>query len=319
MNINQLDQSNSLRAIAPAKVNLHLEVLGLRKDGFHELAMLMQSIDLFDEIDFAKTNNAGIILSSDDPTLSTGDDNLVLRAAKLISELLKDKQCGIQIHLKKNIPIGAGLAGGSSDAAATLIGLNQLWGLGLSYKRMEEMAAELGSDVPFCLKGGTQLCFGRGECLEPICIEECGEQMAVVLVKDPKVEVSTPWAYGQYKERKYKHYLKHEEDFQVKRQLLRDASWLNPLSPLNPPPLLNDLQGVIEPAVPAVKNALDFLFSLEGVLSVAMSGSGPSCFAIFPELNSAKIALENNRERLKLSGLKAWCCSFRNKGVDLIL
>ena len=319
MSIQESEQSNSLRAIAAAKINLHLEVLGLRKDGFHELAMLMQSIDLFDEIDFTKTNNSKIMLTSDDQTLSTGDDNLILRAAKLMSRLSEDKQLGAQIHLRKNIPIGAGLAGGSSDAAATMIGLNQLWGLNLSSKKMEGMSAELGSDVPFCFKGGTQLCFGRGESLEPIRIEKEASRMAVVLVKDPDVEVSTPWAYGKYKERNSKHYLMREEDFQVKRQLLREAKWLNPLTPLNPPPLVNDLQKVIEPAIPAVKNGLEFLLSLEGVLSVAMSGSGPSCFAIFPDLNSARKALKNNNERLQLSGLNAWCCSFRNKGVDLLL
>ena len=104
MSIQESEQSNSLRAIAAAKINLHLEVLGLRKDGFHELAMLMQSIDLFDEIDFTKTNNSKITLTSDDQTLSTGDDNLILRAAKLMSGLSEDKQLGAQIHLKKNLP-----------------------------------------------------------------------------------------------------------------------------------------------------------------------------------------------------------------------
>ena len=317
MSITESAQFKKLRALAPAKINLHLEVLGLRQDGFHELAMLMQSIDLFDEIDFLKTNNARISLTSDDPTLSIGEDNLILRAAKLMIGFAEDKQLGAQIHLKKNIPIGAGLAGGSSDAAATVIGLNQLWGLALSIEEMEGIAAELGSDVPFCLEGGTQLCFGRGESLEPVNIDDLAAQMAVVLVKDPKVEVSTPWAYRQYKEREYRSYLKLEKDFQAKRQLLREAGWLNPLTPLSPPPLRNDLQEVIEPEIPAVKNALDFLSSLEGVLSIAMSGSGPSCFAIFPNFNSAQMALNNNKKRLGLSGLQAWSCSFRTKGVDV--
>ncbi len=319
MSITESGQFKKLRALAPAKINLHLEVLGLRQDGFHELAMLMQSIDLFDEIDFLKTNNAKINLTSNDPTLSIGEDNLIVRAAKLMIGFAEDKQLGAQIHLKKNIPIGAGLAGGSSDAAATVIGLNQLWELGLSIEEMEGIAAELGSDVPFCLEGGTQLCFGRGESLEPVNIDDLAAQMAIVLVKDPKVEVSTPWAYRHYKERKYRSYLKLEKDFQAKRQLLREAGWLNPLTPLSPPPLRNDLQEVIEPAIPAVKNALDFLSSLEGVLSIAMSGSGPSCFAIFPNFNSAQMALNNNKKRLELSGLKAWSCSFRTKGVDVNL
>ncbi|AAP99808.1 MULTISPECIES: 4-(cytidine 5'-diphospho)-2-C-methyl-D-erythritol kinase [Prochlorococcus] len=319
MNINysELSSSRSLSVIAPAKINLHLEVLGFRKDGFHELAMLMQSINLFDEIDFLKTDNGEITLTSDDPNLSTGDDNLILKAAQLIQTCSSDKNVGAEIHLKKNIPIGAGLAGGSSDAAATLVGLNSLWGIGSSEKQLEKLGSELGSDVPFCLRGGTQFCFGRGESLEMI--PEIKQSMAVVLVKDPLVEVSTPWAYSKFKEIYGNDYLKMEEDFEKRRQSLRDASWLNPLNCTNPPPLQNDLQKVIEPITPAVRNALEFLSSLEGVLSLAMSGSGPSCFGIFADLNGAQIALEENRNKLKLSGLDAWCCAFKSSGVSLRL
>ena len=156
-----------LKVIAPAKINLHLEVLGLRQDGFHELAMLMQSIDLFDEIDFTKTNDGSIKLTSNNDELSNQDDNLIIRAAKLLLHAASEKELGALIHLKKNIPIGAGLAGGSSDAAATLVGLNTLWQIGFSPSKLESLAAKLGSDVPFCLAGGTQYCFCRGELLEP--------------------------------------------------------------------------------------------------------------------------------------------------------
>ncbi len=306
---------NSVRVIAPAKINLHLEVLGLRKDGFHELAMLMQSIDLFDEIDFSQTNNDEITLTSSDQTLSTGSDNLIFKAAKLMQRASKKKNLGALVHLEKNIPIGAGLAGGSSDAAATLLGLNILWGLGLSLKELELMAGEIGSDVPFCLRGGTQLCFGRGEYLETV--KEINERMAVLLVKDPLIKVSTPWAYAKYREVNSKNYLNSEKDFNHRRQLLRDASWLNPLSCLNPPPLLNDLQKVIEPITPAVKNGLAFLSSLDGVLSYAMSGSGPSCFALFSDFENAKSALEDNQKKLEILGLEGWCCAFQSKGVTL--
>ena len=307
---------DSLKVIAPAKINLHLEVLGLRQDGFHELAMLMQSIDLFDEIDFTKTNDGRIKLTSNNDELSNQDDNLIIRAAKLLFHSASDKKLGALIHLKKNIPIGAGLAGGSSDAAATLVGLNSLWQIGFSPRRLEKLAAKLGSDVPFCLAGGTQYCFGRGELLEP---HKCKSEMAVVLVKDPSVGVSTPWAYSMYKEKNESCYLTLEEEFEKKRQLLMKSSWSNPLSSFNPPPLRNDLQQVIEPVTPAVRNALEFLSSLKGVLSFAMSGSGPSCFGVFADLKTAKEALEENQNQLKILGLKGWCCSFRSKGVSLIL
>ncbi len=303
-----------LKVFAPAKINLHLEVLGLRKDGFHELAMLMQSISLYDEINFLKTNKGEVILTSDDQTLSTNKDNLILRAAQIISIYKPENELGAKIHLKKNIPIGAGLAGGSSDAAATLVGLNKLWGIGCSSNELKDMAAKLGSDIPFCLDGGTQFCFGKGEALEPIGMAE--GHLAVLLVKDPLVSVSTPWAYSKYKEKNFKGYLCNEKEFEKRRQLLRDSSWLKPsLNSSYPPPLRNDLQKVVGPLTPAVEKSLDFLSSLKGVISYAMSGSGPSCFGLFVDIDSAKIALENNRRQLELLGLKGWCCSFSSRGV----
>ena len=140
---------STITVTAPAKVNLHLEVLGLRSDGFHELAMVMQSIDLADRLEFQNTADAQLRLRCDEPSLSIGDDNLVLRAAHLLRERSGFNELGASILLEKQIPIGAGLAGGSSDGAATLVGLNHLWGLGHSPSELEQLAAELGSDMPF--------------------------------------------------------------------------------------------------------------------------------------------------------------------------
>ncbi len=301
----------SLRVNAPAKINLHLEVLGLRQDGFHELAMVMQSIDLADQIDISKRDDSEITLNSNYSDLSLGEDNLIIKAAKLMRSVSGREDIGASIYLTKNIPIGAGLAGGSADAAATLIGLNSLWELNFSLKELEIISATLGSDVPFCISGGIQLCFGRGEILEKL--EDSLEHMAIVLVKDPSIAVSTPWAYAKYKEINSLQYLKSEVSFQERRQLLRQSLWLNPLNKLNPPPLRNDLQEVVEPETPAVQNALAFLSSLRDSLSVAMSGSGPSCFALFPSLEVAKLALEENKSKLKKYGLDGWCCSFKVK------
>ncbi len=303
----------SLKVFAPAKINLHLEVLGLRGDGFHELAMVMQSIDLVDHIFIKRRSDSEIVLSSNDPNLSMGDDNLIMKAARLIRSRSERIELGASIHLIKNIPIGAGLAGGSSDAAATLCGLNSLWELDFTSKELEVISSELGSDVPFCISGGIQLCFGRGEILEPL--QKSPEDMAVVLVKDPLVEVSTPWAYSRYKQINFNKYLTNESDFQKRRQLLRESSWLDSINQLNPPTLRNDLQNVIAPAIPAVRNGLKFLSSLEGSLSIAMSGSGPSCFALFSDYKAAKSALDQNKGNLKKYGLKAWCCSFQSKEV----
>lgn len=198
----------TVRVTAPAKINLHLEVLGLRDDGFHELAMVMQTIDLADQLTCHNTSDGLIHLSCDVDGLSTGNDNLIVRAAELLRSRSGFNELGATIHLTKRIPIGAGLAGGSSDGAAALVALNTLWGLGHSRQSLESLAAELGSDMPFCIAGGTQLCFGRGEVLEA-CTSSVAP-MGVVLVKDPSVSVSTPWAYGECKRQRGDSYLKGE-------------------------------------------------------------------------------------------------------------
>ena len=306
----------TITVTAPAKVNLHLEVLGLRSDGFHELAMVMQSIDLCDRLSVANTADGQLQLSCDAPELTIADDNLVLRAAQLLRDRSGFQELGASMHLEKRIPIGAGLAGGSSDGAAALVALNALWGLGYSDRQLEKLAAELGSDMPFCIAGGSQLCFGRGERLEPL--PAPADPLAVLLVKDPTVSVSTPWAYGRCRELNGKSYLSTEVDFETRRRMLRQARWAHPISADTPLPLRNDLQAVVEPETEAVQVGLRLLNSLTTSLAVAMSGSGPSCFALFPDFPSCAQALNAVRSALDASGLKAWCCSLRNQGAMIV-
>ena len=300
---------------APAKVNLHLEVLGLRSDGFHELAMVMQSIELADRLSFENTADARVSLSCDDASLSVGDDNLILRAAHLLRDRSGFSELGASIHLEKRIPIGAGLAGGSSDGAAALVGLNALWGLGHSPADLERMAAELGSDMPFCVAGGCQLCFGRGEQLEAV--PPTNEPLAVLLVKDPRASVSTPWAYKRCRELNQSRYLADEAAFERRRQALRQDDWLNPLRSDRPPSLRNDLQEVVAPETAAVRSALQLLKSVPHSLSVAMSGSGPSCFALFRDLESCQQVQGDLAPQLERAGLRAWSCAFRRDGVRI--
>ena len=306
----------TVRVTAPAKINLHLEVLGQRSDGFHELAMVMQSIDLADQLDCVNSADGLIQLSCDQPGLSCGSDNLVMRAAELLRQRSGFNELGAHLHLRKRIPIGAGLAGGSSDGAAALLALNTLWGLGHSQDQLRAMAAELGSDMPFCLAGGLQLCFGRGECLESV--PAAAESFGVVLVKDPTVSVSTPWAYGECRRLNGDQYLRDEEAFAERRQRLRAASWLHPLQAAEPPPLLNDLQDVVAPQTASVQTALRLLQDLPGQLRTAMSGSGPSCFALFANRQDADQALDAARDRFAQAGLDAWSCSFVGHGVKLM-
>jgi 4-diphosphocytidyl-2-C-methyl-D-erythritol kinase len=295
-----------------------LEVLGLRPDGFHELAMVMQSIELADSLRLRPTADGQISLQCDRDDLPTDGSNLVVKAGEMLRARSGFAELGAQIVLEKRIPIGAGLAGGSSNGAAALIGLNELWGLGFKSQELHAMAAELGSDMPFCLDGGTQLCFGRGERLEALPFNST-EPPALLLLKHPGVSVSTPWAYGRCKELRGDFYLEAEADFEQRRQALRQAPLLQAIAGKAAwPPLRNDLQGVVEPEVKTVRQALELLRQAEHALAVAMSGSGPSLFALFSSLVQARSAHETLAERLAQGGFDSWCCGFSDRGVSLI-
>jgi 4-diphosphocytidyl-2-C-methyl-D-erythritol kinase len=302
---------------APAKINLHLEVLGLRADGFHELAMVMQSIDLLDGLELVPTADARIQLSCDRPELPIDGSNLIVKAGELLRCRSGLPELGARIHLRKRIPIGAGLAGGSSDGAAALVGLNALWGLGFSGAELDALAAELGSDMPFCLTGGTLLCFGRGERLEPVA-EPPAEGLAVLLLKHPDASVSTPWAYGRCREQRGLTYLSIQAEFEQRRQALRQAPLLAALARGDAlPPLRNDLQAVVEPEQASVQAGLALLRRLETPLAVAMSGSGPSLYALFADLQGALLAQEQLAPQLDDAGFESWCCLLRRQGVSL--
>ena len=303
---------------APAKINLHLEVLGLRPDGFHELAMVMQSIDLVDSLRIRPTADGQISLQCDRADLPTDSSNLVVKAGEMLRARSGFAELGAQIVLEKRIPIGAGLAGGSSNGAAALLGLNELWGLGFKGQELHSMAAELGSDMPFCLDGGTQLCFGRGEQLEALPFNS-SEPPALLLIKHPEVSVSTPWAYGRCKELRGDFYLEAEADFEQRRQALRQAPLLGAIAGNGSwPPLRNDLQAVVEPEVETVRKGLTLLRQSEQPLAVAMSGSGPTLFALFPSLDQARSAHTDLAERFERDGFESWCCGFSDRGVSLI-
>jgi 4-diphosphocytidyl-2-C-methyl-D-erythritol kinase len=152
---------------APAKVNLFLEVLGKRPDGYHEIASLMVAVNLFDTLEFKEEFPERVLLSCDHPVLPTGPTNLICRAAELLRQRHAPNR-GASITLRKRIPMAAGLAGGSSDAAATLFGLDRLWGLNLGAARLAELGAEIGSDVAFFFSAPAAFCTGRGEKVEPV-------------------------------------------------------------------------------------------------------------------------------------------------------
>ena len=299
---------------SPAKINLHLEVIGKRDDGFHELAMIMQNIDLADYLEF-EINNEGLIkLESDCNDLSLSDDNLIVKSANLLRKK-SNIDYGANIFLRKNIPIGAGLAGGSSNAAATLIGLNNLWDLKLDQETLCSLASTLGSDIPFFINGGIQLCFGRGEILEKL---DSTLEYGAILLKNPNVSVSTAETYKKYSKRFCDQNLTNSEMIEKIRKKLRD----NGLKRLNfdnkHMTIKNDLQLVVEKENDSVKQALYLLSTLKNCLTYSMSGSGPTCFAIFKNVDTAKKELKANYKLFKDKGYDSWVCTLLENGITFV-
>ncbi len=187
---------DSMQLRAPAKINLSFRIHGRRDDGFHEVETLMVPLSLCDELTLVRRDlDAEIEFSCDDPSLPTGNDNLVVRAARLFCERAQVR-CGLKIELHKRIPHGAGLGGGSSDAAAVLLGLNEMLEAGLPDDALATIGAEIGSDVPFFVYRSAAICRGRGELVTPTRLDE---PLPLLLLK-PAFGVPTPWAYSRWKD-----------------------------------------------------------------------------------------------------------------------
>ena len=299
---------------SPAKINLHLEVIGKRKDGYHELAMIMQNIDLADYLEF-EINKEGLIkLKSDCNHLSLDSDNLIVKSANLLKKL-SNNDFGANIFLKKNIPIGAGLAGGSSNAAATLIGLNMLWNLNLDNNELLKLSASLGSDVPFFINGGTQLCFGRGEILEKLNYKY---EYGVLLLKNPNVSISTAETYKKYSNQFTKQVEMTNDLIDNIRNDLRKDSLKDFKIKDKYIKIKNDLQLIVESENESVKQALYLLSNLKNCLTFAMSGSGPTCFALFNDFDNANKALNDNYKLFKKNGFDSWACKILDKGIKIV-
>lgn len=250
---------------AKAKINLTLDVLGKRVDGFHEVEMVMQTVDLSDLLRFQEREDNYISLSCQVPYIPVDSRNLAYRAAEIVRNKFGITK-GLHIDIEKNIPVSAGLAGGSSDAAATLRGLNRLWQLGLTLDELAELGAALGSDVPFCVYGGTAIATGRGEIIERL---PTPAPLWVVLVK-PALAVSTADVYRSL-------------DVSKVTSHPNTARMVDALSADNAQAVMQELGNVLEsvtfemhPEVEKLKQKL-LQFGAPGAL---MSGSGPTVFAL---------------------------------------
>ena len=260
--------------VAYAKINLGLDILGRREDGYHEVSMIMQSVGLCDEVIITPGSGKGKIdISTNLPGLSCGSDNLAYKAAALLAT-----HAGIipnvHIALNKKIFLAAGLAGGSADAAAVLRGLNKYWQLHLAKHELEQLAAQLGSDIPFCIEGGTMLATGRGEVLTKLADLP---QALVVLAKPKGLEVSTAWVYQHYNRGRVVH---SPCIWQLQDRLAEGAPALVPY-------MGNVLETVTIPAHPIIASIKAAMLSA-GAYYALMSGSGPTVFAFARDEQTAE-------------------------------
>lgn len=311
----------SYSLIAPAKINLYLEILGDRPDGYHELAMILQSIELADQIDVRAIGTDTILIHCDHPQVPSDRTNLAYRAAELMAKEFPQVFAqfgGVEITIKKQIPVAAGLAGGSTDAAAVLVGIDMMWQLGLTQPELQDLAARLGSDVPFCLAGGTAIATGRGEELSPL---PDLDHLYVVLAKNRNLMVSTAWAYQTYRNQFGHSYVRDTQSLESRATRVhsgpivhaiynKDGSQIGQL-------LHNDLEKVVLPTTPQVAQLRE-AFHSSGALGTMMSGSGPTVFALCQSQAQAQEIEQNVRAMIPDPDVDFWVTKFSNRGIQVV-
>ena len=273
-----------IRLKAMAKVNLGLDVVGKREDGYHEVRMIMQTVNLYDKIFISVSEKPGIRLKTNLNFLPVNENNLIYKAAKLLMDEFEIKE-GVDIQLQKFIPVAAGMAGGSTDAATTLIGMNHLFDLGLSRRQLMERSVKLGADVPYCVTGGTALSEGIGEILTRLPDVPRG----YVLVAKPGINVSTNFVYTNLKLDQ----LEKHPDIDAQIEAIRRQDFVQMARLMG-----NVLETVTIPEYPVVQEIKDFMMDC-GAVNAMMSGSGPTVFGLYTN----QIQAEKACERLKDAGL----------------
>lgn len=265
---------------AYAKINLGLDVIRRLPNGYHQVKMVMQSVGLGDELTFEE-GETGIAITTDAAGLSTGEDNLIYKAARLMLDKYGISS-GLRIHLRKNIPVAAGMAGGSTDAAATMKGINHIFRLGLTPAQLMEDGVSIGADVPYCILGGTALAEGIGEKLTPLPpMPPCH-----ILIDKPDISVSTKYVYTHLDAQG----IACHPDIDGIREAIRTGSLTGITERME-----NVLETVTVPAHPVIDTIKKQMLGL-GAANSLMSGSGPTVFGIFPDKAKAQTALERLRE-----------------------
>ena len=258
---------------AYAKINLGLDVTGVREDGYHIVKMIMQNVDLYDTLTFEDNDSGEIVLTASTDKIETDERNLICKVANQLKRKFNVKK-GVSMHLVKRIPVAAGMAGGSTDGAAAYLALNELWELGLSKKELCELAVSLGADIPYCIIGGTALAEGIGEELTAI-----GDMPACHLViAKPAIDVSTGWVY---KELDSKEIVEHPDIDGIKAAI--EAGDLKKMCSL----IGNVLEDVTSSKYKEV-GQIEEILEKEGAVGAFMTGSGPTVFGVFDNKEAAE-------------------------------
>lgn len=258
---------------AYAKINLGLDVTGVREDGYHIVKMIMQNVDLYDTLTFEDNDSGEIVLTASTDKIETDERNLICKVARQLKDKFNVKQ-GVTMHLVKRIPVAAGMAGGSTDGAATYLALNELWGLNLSKKELCELAVSLGADIPYCIIGGTALAEGIGEELTAISdMPTCH-----LVIAKPAIDVSTGWVYKELDSREG---IKHPDINGIKAAI--EEGNLNKMCAL----IGNVLEEVTASKYKEV-GQLEEILRNEGAVGAFMTGSGPTVFGVFDKKDAAE-------------------------------
>lgn len=291
---------NSIELKSRAKINLSIDVLGKREDGYHLVEMIMQTIDLYDVIKIRELSSDDIILKSNSSDIPLDDNNIVYKAINLLKNKFNINK-GIEIFIQKNIPIAAGMAGGSSNAAAVLVGLNKLWGLNLSELDLQKLGFKLGADVPFCISGKAALAQGVGE--ELSFIKGLPKDISILICK-PEIFVSTKDVYEGLD-------LNNIQNRPDNKKLLKDLRQENIQSLAKN--MVNVLESVTSRHYREIKE-IEKVMMENGALGSMMSGSGPTVFGLY---KNREDALKSEKELLK-NYKQVYVVNSSEEGVEVI-
>lgn len=286
-----------IKVAARAKINLGLDVVRRREDGYHEVKMIMQTVALHDTLTIRRIPEKGIRIETNAGDIPVDEQNLIYKTARLMMEHYSIQE-GVEVYLEKAIPVAAGMAGGSTDSAATFTGMNELFQLGATQEELRKLAVQIGADVPYCIMGGTALSEGIGEILTPL---PAPPQCNLVIAK-PDIYVSTKYVY----ENLHANELQQHPDIDGMIDCIRQGDLIKVARKME-----NVLENVTAGEYPIIEEIKEIMRA-KGALNALMSGSGPTVFGLFQQKEDAERAVEVLRNEKKVKQI--FISSFWNEG-----